>query len=262
MKQWLILLVLMLTACSSTPERAPRLRLLADTASREAVALATQQQWVQAQAAWREALTGYQAIDDWHGQGRASLGLAAVLLRQAGQTQAKVHLQYLIDQAAFPASQRAQAAYQMALLETSPEWLVRARTLCGERCALAVQLDNFEAAQALRAGEWDRASQLAERALKAAAHLPAEESHARRLLAEVAMQQQDWLRARQELDAVLVLDRKLAEPCWLLDDYVLLARWAAARGDLLLGKEAEMRQKSIRAGLGEQACLAVAGALR
>ena len=58
------------------------------------------------------------------------------------------------------------------------------------------------------------------------------------------------------------LDRKLAEPCWLLDDYALLVRWAAAKGDLLLGKEAEMRQKSIRAGLGEQACLAVSGALR
>lgn len=261
MKRVILFLLVGLVACASAPPQ-PFLLRTADAAAREAVAAGARQQWVEAEAAWREALATYQAIDDWTGQGRARLGLASALMRVSKSAEAADVLRVMVDKPVFLSTQRAQAAYQLALIESSMDWLAQARLLCGSRCWLTAQFDNFEAGQAARAGQWNRVAELAQRALKAADDWPAEQSHAQRLLAEVAIQSQDWLRAQQALEAALRLDRMLAEPCWLLDDYTALARLAGLRGDAALAQEAKNREQSIRIGLGSKSCLAVAGSLR
>jgi len=253
MKRFFALLLLALIGCASEPVKpVSSLRQSADVAAREAVAAGAKRQWEEAGEAWREALASYQSIDDWLGQGRARLGWAGALARQHRGSDALALLQPMVDEPAFIPAQRAQAAYQIALIESSGDWLARARVLCGERCAIAAQLDNLEARFALRAGAWDRAGQLANQALKSGAQW-AEEAHARRILAEVALQRSDWLRARREIDAALHLDRIVAEPAWLLDDYALLLRLAQATGDAVLEREARLRQERICAGLGAYA---------
>jgi tetratricopeptide (TPR) repeat protein len=262
MRRFFMIMLLALAGCASDPV-APvsPVRQSADAAARVAVGAGARQQWDEAAEAWREALAAYQSVDDWDGQGRARLGLAAVLVRQQQMDEASALLWPMPDQPLFSASRRAQAAYQLALIKSSDEWLARARELCVERCALAVQFDNLAARFALRAGDWARAAQLANGAIRSGAQW-AEEAHARRILAEVALQQGDPAIARREIDSALRLDRVLGELGRLLDDYGLLARIARAAGDGLLVKEAETRQKSLCQEAGLQSCLAADGALR
>jgi len=262
MKYLIALLLMALLGCTNGPVKSVSfLRQSADAAARNAVAAGSKRQWEEAGEAWRDALAAYQSIDDWVGQGRSRLGLAAVLAQQNRQVEAVALLQIMVDASTFIPAQRAQAAYQIGLMESSGDWIARARAFCGQHCAIAAQLDNFEARLAARAGAWDHAGRLANRALKSGGAW-AEEAHAHRILAEVALQQLDWLRARGEIDAAIRLDRELGEPFFLLDDYTLLLRIAQAMGDAALEREARLRRESICAGLGAQACLAVSGALR
>lgn len=253
-----ITLAVLLVACAGDPPPVvPPLRTSAENAHRAAISAARALRWENAIAAWQEALVGYQAVDDWTGQGRARLGLAQAYVRDAKPVQANQVLVGMTEQTLYPASLRAQAAYQQALLVDAAGalvWLDKSRQLCVADCAIGPQLDNLAARLALGRGDHATAAQAANRALANASQLPAERSHARRLLAELALAQNAAPQAKIHLDEALKIDRQLAEPDWLLDDYRLLARIAAALDDAALVREAKTRLASLCQAAGLTAC--------
>lgn len=253
----------LLAGCAGNPEPTPPpLRVVADNASRQAVAAATAGRWENAAGAWREALRAYQSIDDWSGQGRARLGLSQTLARLGYPDLARNSIDGMVEQALFPDMMRVRAAYQQALLilhddpAVSWRWLLLARSLCGVECALSVQFDNLGARLSLILGDLIEAQRLASLALKQAEDLPAERAHAHRLLAELALRDRALSLARIHLESALADDRLLAEPQWLLDDYLLLERLANQLGDNRLLQEVVLRQKSLCAAESLQGCVA------
>lgn len=259
------LFILMLTACAgSPPARVAALRLSTEGANRTAVSAAQALRWENAVASWREALAGYQAMDDWQGQGRARLGLGQAYARLGRDDLARSNLEAVLESAIFSGAQRASAAYQLALLDVSHhdrarELLDAARQYCGKDCPLAVQFDNLDARLAAGRGDWESVKRLAQRALNAAGSMPAERSHAHRLLGEAALAGNSPLVAREHLKAALLDDRQLAEPEWLFEDYRLLEKTAALLADDLLMQEAQMRQKSICAAARIPGCSGQSG---
>lgn len=253
-----MLLVAVLAACAGDPPPlVPPLRVSTENSHRAAISAARALRWENAIAAWKDALAGYQAMDDWTGQGRARLGLAQAYVRDAKLTQAGEVLAGMAEQILYPSSLRAQAAYQQALLADAARaevLLERSRQLCTADCKLAPQLDNLAARLALRRGDHVAAMQLASRALTNSGLVPAEQSHARRMLAEIALSQNGAQQAKAHLDEALKIDRQLAEPAWLLDDYRLLARVAAALGDAALAREAQVRLTSLCQATGSVVC--------
>ncbi len=256
----------LLTACAGTPSpRSPPLRQAAEQAHRAALSAAAAGRWQSAEQGWREALMAYQAMDDWAGQGWARLGLAQAHARLGRDDLALGVIDGMAAQALFPQPLRARAAYQQALLLASGgrilarSRLAQARDLCARPCALSVQFDNLGARLALLDGERGLAQKLARQALHGADELPAERAHACRLLAELALLERAFAEALVYLEAALVDDRKLAEPQWLLDDYRLLEKLAAAMGDEKRLEEARLRQSSLCAGASLPGC-DVAGA--
>lgn len=245
----------LLTACAGTPApKPPTLRQAAEQAHRTALAAATAGRWQSAEQSWREALTAYQAIDEWAGQGWARLGLAQAHARLDRDDLALGALDGMAEQALFALPLRARAAYQQALLLVASERtlaqnrLAKARELCTKPCVLSVQFDNLEARLALQSGERIKAQRLARQALTGAGGLPAERAHAHRLLAELALLDGGFAASLGHIEAALADDRKLAEPQWLLDDYRLLEKLAARMGDEKLFEEARLRQSSLCSG--------------
>ena len=245
----------LLAGCAVSPEPAvPALRLAADNSSRQAVAAATAGRWESAAQAWREALSAYQSIDDWGGQGRARLGLSQALSRLGHSGPSQNVIAGVPEQALFPGVIRTRAAYQQALLLLSADmqaaWqrLSLARSLCADECALSVQFDNLGARLSMLRGDLREAQRLAALALQQAEDLPAERAHANRLLAELALRDGAINPARTYLESALKDDRLLAEPQWLLDDYLLQEKLAKALGDDRLLEDAISRQKSLCAG--------------
>ncbi|MBS1157168.1 MAG: hypothetical protein H6R07_3092 [Proteobacteria bacterium] len=261
------LFILILTACAgSPPARVPALRLSTEEANRAAVSAAQALRWENAVTSWREALAGYQAMDDWQGQGRARLGLGQAYARLGRDDLARGYLEAMLESAIFPEEQRASAAYQLALLDVlhhdrALELLDAARRFCGANCSLVVQFDNLAARLAAGRGDWESVRRLAQRALDAAGSMPAERSHAHRLLGEAALAGNSPLVAREHLRAALLDDRQLAEPEWLLEDYRLLEKTAALLADDPLVQEAQMRQKSICAAARIPGCSGQSGGL-
>lgn len=258
-----MLFVLLLVACSSTQPASPvpYLRQQADAAQKDAVRAAYQKEWALAARSWRLALAAYQAIDAWPEQGGARLGLAVAQAALGQGNAAQEQLRPMLE-GGFSSDQQVRAAYQLALLEKTAASLTRAQQLCAGVCSVAVQIDNLAAREALRAGDKGKGVALAQRALGAAVLLPAEAAHARRLLAEAAMQAGDLVTANQHLQEAIRLDRQLAEPDWLVDDYRLLEQIGRRLPDESLIKEALRHRASICAGWKGAACVAADGALR
>ena len=243
-----VLALLALGACAGNPPvRQLPLRTASENAHRSALAATQAQRWDDAARSWREALIGYQAIDDWNGQGLARLGLAHVLDWQGRKDLAGATLTDMPEQSLFPASLRAQASFRLAQLrlpdkpELSRQLLDRAIVLCGNRCSLQAQFDNFAARLAAARGDWSIVIRHADAALSSAQDNPAERAHARRLLAEAALAQGRAVDARQLIGLVLNDDRQLADPHWLALDYALQAKVAEALNDDSLLLEAETR---------------------
>ena len=258
-------IALLLTACAGDPpERVPVLRVVAENANRTAIVAAQSLRWESAVESWREALVGYQAMDDWQGQGRARLGLGHAYVRLGRIELARQYLEEMPEQALFSDLHRASAAYQLALLEVSragqgQPLLDAARRLCGQHCPLAAQLDNLAARLAAGRGDWAGVNRWARSALDAAESLPGERAHAHRLLAEAALVGNAPQAARAHLDAALVDDRRLAEPEWLLEDYRLLERVAVSLSDDALARDAQVRQKSLCAAVRLPVCSKLVG---
>ncbi len=255
-----LVVLLVLTGCVEAPRVIPPLRKDAESASRDAVAAAQSGRWEHSIDAWRKALMRYQSIDDWAGQGRARLGLAQAYARTGHSDQARLSVEAMVSQLIFPETLRARAAYQLALLslEDVPagrHWLAIARSLCGQPCGWLAQFDNLDARFALMRDEYLEAKQFALKALRQAGELPAERAYAHRMLAELALLDRDGELARLHLESALLEDRKLAEPKWLLDDYLLQERLAKEFGDEKMRQESITRRISICYAIPES-CLA------
>lgn len=260
MKKIWMFLSLCLLACAQTPAKiASPLRLQAEQANRAAVEYAKRQQWSESLDAWKEALRAYQSMDDWAGQGRARLGLAAALDAEGQKAAAVNVLERMPALPAYSAAQRAQAAYQLALLawpdaDAVTKRLLMARQQCAKPCGLTARMDNLAAGLAAQKGDWAEVERLARAADKSAAHEPTTRAHAQRLLAEAALARQNPAQAKTHLESALQLDRELAVSQWLLDDYRLLLKIAQALQDKGLEQEALLRQQSLCEGLGAVIC--------
>lgn len=255
------LCVLLLMGCASEPlAPVPALRVLAENANRAAISAARSMHWESAAVSWREALTAYQAIDDWEGQGRARLGLADVLARLGRKTEAENNLFYMTGQGAFSRLLRARAHYQLALLaaekdrEQAGRWLAEARQLCAPDCAHVSSFDNLEARLSAARADWGMVERLTTGVLARHEVVAAERSHALRLLAETQFERGELVTARASIIQALTLDRELAEPEWLLEDYTLLGRIAAAIGDGVEQKDAAARIASLCRGAKLAGC--------
>lgn len=264
----ILLLALMLGACSSAPEaiKSPA-RIQAELAHRNALLAIRDGRIESAEYEWRSALLAYQAIDDWSGQGMARLGLAQVQAR-LGQGEAvqqvlvpmllAVNESHSVFPSAFPAAQRSQAALQMAQLllqGDSPDvsraknYLAQASAECAPPCRIAPQILNVSAKIALREGDLVAASAAAQQSLLLAQDHRAELAFSQRILAEIALKQGEYAQALVWLDQATILDQQSAEPLWLLDDYRLMLEIAQQAGDLPLKQRAERHLSSLCAAI-------------
>jgi tetratricopeptide (TPR) repeat protein len=253
---FIILLVSGLVACGSAPKeiKSPA-RIQAELAHRNALLAIRDGRIESAAAEWRSALLAYQSIDDWQGQGMARLGLAQIQARLGDQSSAEQVLAPLLQLETFSAGHKTQAAVQMAQLfqlkdrARASAYLRMANEFCAQPCRLEVQILNLNAKIALRGGELELAQGLAQQALSLAATNRAEAAFSQRILAEVAMAQQQYAAALAWLEQAILLDRQSAEPLWLLDNYRLMHEIARQSGDAPLLTRAEVHLSSLCAAL-------------
>ncbi|WP_297573818.1 hypothetical protein [uncultured Deefgea sp.] len=252
---WVFLFCAVLTACGTAPVVTSPARIFAERSHRMALQAIQDGRIESAEGEWQQALRGYQAIDDWRGQGMARLGLAQASQRLGRGVQAEQALMPMLQEGEFLPDQQAQAALQLAQLAVrqdlprAEQLLAQARLNCAAPCFLVVQMDNLAAQLALARGDASAAAQFAAQALDGAKELPAERAFSRRLLAEVALQQGRWHDAESQLMQAIDSDRNSAEPIWLLDDYRLLLRIAKEKGDIALQKKAQAHLGSLCAAI-------------
>ncbi|QZA79990.1 tetratricopeptide repeat protein [Deefgea piscis] len=252
---WVFLFCVVLTACGTAPVVTSPARIVAERSHRMALQAIQDGRIESAEGEWQQALRGYQAIDDWRGQGMARLGLAQASQRLGRGTQAEQALLPMLQEGYFLPEQQVQAALQLAQLiwqqdlPRAQRLLAQVRLSCVAPCFVAVQMDNLAAQIALEKGDVSAAAQFATQALDLAKERPAERAFALRLLAEVALLQGRWLDAEDKLMRAIDLDRQSAEPMWLLDDYRLLLKIAKRKGDVALEKKAQAHLGSLCAAI-------------
>ncbi|MBB5190037.1 hypothetical protein HNQ50_000747 [Silvimonas terrae] len=269
LRQHLLYLLLLaagaLVACSSAPTP-PTPAMTVATQARTAMASANraghQQRWEDAAVQWQIALTLFQSADDWNGQGEARLGLANAQAR-LHQSQQVISTLSAMNSPLFSKAQRAQATYQLALLampdaHAATALLQQSQTLCGADCAIAPQLSNLAARIRLQQGDAAGALQLANAVLAQGDALPvAERAHALRLIAQSHLVQGQPAAGWQTLQQGLALDRTLANPAWLADDFALQLELARALADQSLQADAQARLTSVCATTDAPACTGV-----
>ncbi|MBM3114468.1 hypothetical protein [Jeongeupia naejangsanensis] len=255
----ILVLAVLLAACGGAPPQAkPVLLQRADAAALAANRAAQVGNDEEAADLWRSALTLRQAIDDWSGAGEARLGLAQVLVRLHRSDDAVRAIDGMPTDALFPDQQRARAAYQLAVIDTGAGHLSDARlhlklavSLCGAMCPIPVPLQNLDARLLLLEGDAAGALSRASTSIDAGS---VERAHAGRIRAESLGALGRSAEALAELRGVILLDRQLAEPAYLADDYALQLRLAESVGDAVLAAQAQARLDRICAAASVRAC--------
>ncbi|BCL75174.1 hypothetical protein JHS3_09100 [Jeongeupia sp. HS-3] len=250
--------VLLMACGGAPPQPRPVLAQRADAAALSANRATQAGNDEEAVELWRSALDLRQAVDDWPGAGEARLGLAQVQLRLRQPDAAARVLLGMPDEVLYPAALRARAAYQLALVaqgrsDEARAWLARANELCPAPCAIAVPLRNLGARLRLAAGDPAGALAIVNAPLSGDV-APVERAHAGRIRAEALGALGQVAQALTELESVVVLDRRLAEPAYLADDFSLQYRLALAIGDEGLAREAQTRLSAICAAAAVPAC--------
>jgi len=255
-----LFMLLLLAACGGVPQAPLPPRLQAAQAAVLAANRAAQSGAdADASAYWREAVEDYASIDDWAGQGEARLGLAQSLTRQGQRDSAAQLLAQVRSELLYPSAIRARAAYQQALLaldapEVASRDLADARALCGADCPWQVQFDNLDARLTLARGDYAGAAKLLAGVLDSRDLPVRERAHALRLSAEVALHNGDLAAAHHNIEEVIALDRGLAEPTYLVDDYVFLGRYAKIANDPALADVAARHLQSLCSVFIDAAC--------
>ncbi|WP_028454651.1 hypothetical protein [Chitinilyticum litopenaei] len=258
----LLLIPVLLAACSSTPPPVtPALRQELAQHMLAARAAERQGRWLSAIAKWQSAQQTAQLLDDWAAQGTARLSQAQLQMRIEGYAAAAKLLVELQPNTLYPEEQQAMAALlraRLSLLGAGGDAaleLARAEAYCrSHACSWQAAITNLHARLHLRAAEPVQALALAQDLAAHAELAPAERSHALRTAAEALLLLGRLAEARSSLLAALAIDRELAEPRWLQDDYRLLIRIAEAEGDTALATEARLRLGSLCAALPGAAC--------
>lgn len=253
-------LLILLGACASQPVTAPP--AAAAQATRHAVAAQRAMQvgaWQDAAAQWQEALLASAAIDDWAGQGEARLGLANAQVELGQRDLAKQSVASMPAQTLYLTSQRARAAYQLALLAlpdapAATQQLQLAQQLCAVPCAQQPWFDNLRARIALLNLDAPAAAALAQRVATQDGVPDSERAHAWRILAQARLQQQQGTAAMTALQTALVIDRKLAVPAWLADDFALQVQIGQQTGQSEWAAEGQTRLASLCAAVRVPAC--------
>ncbi|WP_047393800.1 hypothetical protein [Chitinibacter sp. ZOR0017] len=251
-----LLVSVLLAACASKPvAELPPLRMAAQTAHQKALEAIRQGDQPTAAEFWQQALSLYQAQDDWSGQGAARLGLAQIALRNQAPTEARDWLAPMLVQTQFDPALQAQAQLQMvqswlkADAGVAAMHLMAAEQWCKSQCSWRWAVANLATQIALAKQDFMRARSLAEATLAAIpASETAERSHAHRLLAQA------WLpsnatQALAQIEAALVLDRSLARPDWLREDLLLRLQIASQLEQAELIKDTQARLDSLCAAV-------------
>ncbi|GAB7126798.1 hypothetical protein JCM19000A_13050 [Silvimonas sp. JCM 19000] len=262
MKRYLPVLLLILSACASQPAPVQPAALKQYNAHAVAAQRAAMTgAWADAAAQWQEALLLSAAVDDWAGQGEARLGLANAQVELTQREAARQTIAPMPGQMLFPRLQRSRAHYQLALLalpdaHAAADHVQQARALCDAPCGLRPWFDNLDARIALAQQDGPRAAALAS-AVTAQADAPASErAHGWRLLAEAQLLQNQGAAAWASLQSALVLDRQLAVPAWLADDFALQVRIGQQLQRADIHVDAQTRLDSLCAAASVPACAA------
>ncbi|WP_410498418.1 hypothetical protein [Chitinibacter sp. S2-10] len=252
----LTLLAVGLTACSSAPKpEIPSLRMAVQLSHEKALKAIRAGYAADAALLWQDALLRYQALDDWGGQGMARLGLAQSQYKLGEFEAAKQTLRVMPEQNLFATEHRSQASLQLAQLYLTEPQLARqhlalSEQLCAQPCRLQWSQSNLAAQIAVAEKDWEQVLRVSAAVLNGApAEEKAERAHAYRLQAQALLMQQQAEAALPNIDSALVLDRELARPDWLLDDYRLRLAIAQNLGDAALLADCEQKIASLCAAL-------------
>ncbi|QLG87893.1 hypothetical protein HQ393_06255 [Chitinibacter bivalviorum] len=208
-----------------------------------------------AQLLWRQTLQLYQALDDWNGQGMARLGLAQTERRLGDVNAAKEVLLPMQNEPLFGATAQAQALFQLAQLSLpdthqAKDYLNQSVAICPTECSLIWAQKNLNARIAAVEQNWGLVQQLAQSVIASAPESEAaERAHAYRLSAQSLLAQNQAVAAQTQLEQGLLLDRQLARPDWLLEDYRLLLLIAQQQQNAALISSTEKRIASLCAAM-------------
>ncbi len=248
----LLLLLALLGACSSAPkEPIPALRMAVHDSHSKALRAIQQEDLASAAEYWQQTLLRYQALDDWQGQGQARLGLAQAQHKLGQLEVAQATLKPLLAQVLFGDAIRAQAHLQLAMISlpdvgVAAMYLAESERLCAKPCALQWAQHNLAAKIAASKLDWPRVAMISGQLLATApATERAEIAHAHRLQALALLRQQQAGAALPHIQAALELDRVLAKPAWLLEDYRLQLEIATVLRDEALQQESRQRLQSV-----------------
>jgi tetratricopeptide (TPR) repeat protein len=250
---------LLLCACASTPSEPLALSEARQT-SELALRATASGDWQVAAQRWQEAARQYSTLDDWADAGRAALGSAQALVCAKGDAAARAILTGLAAAMRYPAEVRAEAHYQLALIDievgdlaAASGQLNEASSMLDAKLSLQAAIANAQARIAAKQGNWGEVTARAGQALAVADIEGGERANAKRLLAQAAMQRQDWEPAYAWLTEVLAFDRSLARPASIVADLRLLAQLSRLRGDATAALWAERADAACQA-LGPAQC--------
>ncbi|WP_374357422.1 hypothetical protein, partial [Chitinimonas sp.] len=235
----MLILALALAACGTPLPPEPSLARAARDSAMAASRAGGEARWAKAQQLWQEAARRYAALDDWDNAGSALLGQAQALQAMGQAAQARAQLDALLAGVMYPARLKAEAHYQLALLDEAagqPQQaalsLDAAQQLPGAPALQAAVL-NLRARLALKAGDWQEVARFAAAALAQAQIEPGERANALRLQGRAARLLGKFDLAAPSLQQALQLDRQLARPVAILADLRELASLARQTGDPL-----------------------------
>jgi tetratricopeptide (TPR) repeat protein len=191
---------------------------------------------------YREAIRLAQSVEDADGIAANAISLSIVYQRLGKHADARASLAPVLEQSRliFSPDRLAQAALRRSILDLderrlagAAEWIDRAASHCGQRCALAGAIQNVKGQLALEAGRLEAAAASARAALSASRGSGdrAEAANALRLLGVTAIRAGDAAAASGFLSEALAIDRELAVPRKIYLDLIGLGRASALRGD-------------------------------
>lgn len=173
-------------------------------------------------AAYSDALTAAESVEDFDAAGAALLNLAAVQGRLGQADAAQTRLDRIVNAPQhYGALLQGQAAARKALLyvdqadhASALRWAERAELNCPEPCMLAPAMGNLRAGVAFQSGESRRAADLAVRAAELAtrAGLSAEQANGLRLAGRAETRLGNTSQAATWLALALQIDRDLGLP--------------------------------------------------
>jgi tetratricopeptide (TPR) repeat protein len=237
----LVLAVLVVAGCGSTPPSPSRVERDAQAFSQRGARAFEQGQWDVARGFYSEALRLDRSVENRDGIATNLLNLARVAQASGKPVESHVQLDQLLADAplTLPRERQAEAAGRKAQLylaesnlDLAAHWAARGEALCGETCPTLAALMNLRAMAALRSGDQSGALTQAARALAASDERSPERANAHRLMGEAQLQGRNAANALVALRNALALDQALGLPTRIHRDLELLGQASEALGQV------------------------------